>query len=92
MMEAFTPEQLFFVRYARTWCANYSNESMSMAVDTDDHSPELYRVNVPLANFEHFSRAYDCPVGSRMNPLKKCVLWWFFIYDDDEWKICTIVR
>lgn len=77
-METFTPEQLFFIVYAQTWCAAYrNNASLAYVIDTDEHVPEPYRVNLPLANFAPFSETFSCPIGSRMNlpPEKRCMLW-----------------
>lgn len=34
-----------------------------------------HRVIGTLSNSEDFSRAYNCPVGSRMNPERKCKVW-----------------
>ena len=41
----------------------------------DVHSPSRYRVIGTLSNIEEFSKAWQCPVGSPMNPTEKCVLW-----------------
>ena len=34
----------------------------------------LYRVKGMLSNFGRFSEAFNCPVGSAMNPVDKCVM------------------
>ena len=36
----------------------------------------LCRVLGPLSNSYDFSEAYKCPLGSPMNPEKKCHIWW----------------
>lgn len=35
----------------------------------------VFRVIGSLQNSEAFSKAYNCPVGSFMNPEKKCRIW-----------------
>lgn len=44
-------------------------------VVSDTHSPSQFRANVPLMNSKDFAAAFKCPVGSKMNPKEKCVVW-----------------
>ena len=46
----------------------------------DVHSPDHARVVLPLANFDQFAKAFNCPVDSRMNPKDKCIVWWMFYH------------
>ena len=39
------------------------------------HSPEKYRVNGALANFDEFAQTFQCPIGTNMNPKSKCHFW-----------------
>uniref|UniRef100_A0A0N5CA17 Peptidase_M13 domain-containing protein n=1 Tax=Strongyloides papillosus TaxID=174720 RepID=A0A0N5CA17_STREA len=70
-----TTNQLFFLAYANTWCEIVKKENINYILDSDSHSLGEYRVNVPLQNFPEFSTAFNCPIGSKMNPFKKCNLW-----------------
>ncbi|EFO15768.1 hypothetical protein LOAG_12742 [Loa loa] len=42
---------------------------------TSEHSPGSIRVKGPLSNSEDFAKAYNCPLGSPMNPQHKCRVW-----------------
>ncbi|GIY27266.1 neprilysin-1 [Caerostris darwini] len=70
-----SPEQLFFLGYASIWCANMTEEYAMGFTENDEHCPNKIRVNVPLANFKEFAKAYQCKPGTPMNPLEKCILW-----------------
>lgn len=70
-----TPDQLFFVGFAQTWCALQTPEVERLRVATDPHSPPRFRVNGPLSNFEGFAEAFSCPIGSPMRPERTCRVW-----------------
>nr|XP_033323580.1 neprilysin-2 isoform X1 [Megalopta genalis] len=71
----YTPEQLFWISAANTWCSKYRPEAMKLRITTGFHSPGKFRVLGPLSNMEEFSEDFNCPVGSKMNPEKKCSVW-----------------
>lgn len=74
-LEALTPEQLFFVSYARLWCSKARPESLLQQVMTDPHSPAEWRIKGAVQNSEYFARAFKCKKGAPMNPVKKCDVW-----------------
>uniref|UniRef100_A0A1I8P1P7 Peptidase M13 C-terminal domain-containing protein n=1 Tax=Stomoxys calcitrans TaxID=35570 RepID=A0A1I8P1P7_STOCA len=71
----YTNWQLFFIGYAQIWCETTLEEFQSAMASMDAHVPEKMRVIGPLSNFEAFSKAYQCPLGSGMNPQKKCKIY-----------------
>ncbi|KAI1285214.1 Neprilysin-1 [Halotydeus destructor] len=74
-MSRFTSDQLFFLSFASIWCENERRESMRNTVKYGSHSPSRFRVIGTLVNSKDFSKAFQCPAGSPMNPRGKCVLW-----------------
>ncbi|XP_076819952.1 phosphate-regulating neutral endopeptidase PHEX-like [Clavelina lepadiformis] len=71
----FTNDQLFFIGFATARCALYKPEAAIHDLAANVHSPGRFRVIGSLQNFDKFSKAFDCPVGSFMNPRHKCVIW-----------------
>ncbi|KAK3104558.1 hypothetical protein FSP39_004964 [Pinctada imbricata] len=67
--------QLFFLNYAQIWCGNMRDEEALEKIRTSVHSPGSIRVLGPLSNSEDFAEVYQCPKGSRMNPIHKCSVW-----------------
>ena len=50
-------------------------ELLKIQIITDEHSPAQFRVLGPLSNRQEFASDFNCPVGSPMNPVKKCEVW-----------------
>ncbi|TVQ92685.1 MAG: M13 family peptidase [Deltaproteobacteria bacterium] len=72
-----TPEQLFFVAYAQSWCSIYTPEAEKVQVRSDPHSPSRFRVNGPLRNLPYFGEAFGCERGAPLFPEADeiCVIW-----------------
>lgn len=68
-------KQLFFISFAQVWCSAVTNETSTLQIEKDPHSPAKYRVIGALSNMKAFSDEFKCNIGSRMNPRKKCELW-----------------
>ena len=47
--DGFTPEQRFFLSWARVWASNMRPEYIEMIITTDPHSPSSARVNAAPA-------------------------------------------
>jgi putative endopeptidase len=59
-VDGFTPEQRFFLAWARTWRSLARPEAMRAQVNTDSHAPAKWRVNGPLSNMPEFAKAWGC--------------------------------
>ncbi|XP_014603364.1 PREDICTED: neprilysin-1 [Polistes canadensis] len=69
-----THEQLLFLSFAHLWCEAYTASSLKWMLQ-DSHCPGHVRLRAVLKNSKEFSEAWKCPLGSNMNPIKKCRLW-----------------
>ncbi|MCB0493257.1 MAG: M13 family metallopeptidase, partial [Cyclobacteriaceae bacterium] len=58
-IDGFTPDQRFFLSVARIWRVKTRDEYMRTYVNTNPHSPAMWRVNGPLMNFTPFYEAFD---------------------------------
>jgi len=54
-----TPEQRFYLSYARVWRQNYTDEFLRLLVNTNPHSPSHFRCIGPLGNLPEFAAAFD---------------------------------
>ncbi|XP_011499234.1 PREDICTED: neprilysin-1 [Ceratosolen solmsi marchali] len=69
-----THDQLLFLSYAHMWCESFTYHDLKWMLQ-DPHCPGNIRLKMVLRNSKHFSKAWNCPIGSNMNPIKKCQLW-----------------
>lgn len=70
-----THRQLFFLNFAHVWCSKSTKEADHLQILSDPHSPGQFRVIGTLSNSVDFSREFNCPKNSPMNPEKKCIVW-----------------
>ena len=73
-LEQYTTEQIFFISFANAHCGVEDKEGLEFQIENDTHSPARYRVIGSVSNSVDFSRHFKCPVGSPMNPVKKCYI------------------
>lgn len=65
-IDGFTPDQRFFLSFAQVWRIKTRDETMRMRIQTDPHSPEMYRVNGPVSNMPEFYKAFGIKPGDKM--------------------------
>ncbi|KAI9014473.1 hypothetical protein CLU79DRAFT_766920 [Phycomyces nitens] len=86
-----TRDQLFYVNFGRIWCSKMTPAFSKQLVGKnnkkklinccptqvfiDEHSPGRWRVNGAVQNSKNFAKVFNCPAGSRMNPVDKCEMW-----------------
>ncbi len=64
-IDGLTPDQRFFLSWAQVWRANTRPEEMVSRIITDPHSPNEWRCNAPLSNFEPFYKAFNIQPGTK---------------------------
>jgi putative endopeptidase len=76
-LDSFTGDQRFFLGFAQSWRTVNRPESLKSRLRVDPHSPELFRVNVPLSNVQAFYDAFGISADSKMfRPAGERVLVW----------------
>ena len=66
LIDGFTPEQRFFLAWAQIWRQNIRPEALRVRINTDPHSPGVWRTNGPLSNMPQFAAAFGCKPGDPM--------------------------
>jgi putative endopeptidase len=76
-IDGFTPEQRFFLGYARGWATNMRIELARLVTKTNPHPLPKFRVNGPLSNMPQFAEAFSCKAGDPMVRAEKdrCQIW-----------------
>lgn len=65
-MDGFTPEQRFFLGFARIWAGAYNDDAMRNQLLTNPHSPGEYRVQGVLMNMPEWYTAFNIQEGDKM--------------------------
>jgi predicted metalloendopeptidase len=74
LIEGYTPDQRFFLSYARIWRAKWRG---GMSLNSDVHSPMFARVNAVVMQMPEFAKAFGCKEGDPMFlPADKRVTIW----------------
>jgi putative endopeptidase len=76
-IDAFTPEQRYFLAFAQIWRGLQRPEALRQRLLTDPHSPAKFRVLGPLYNMPEFFQAFGVTpqeARGRVNP-KPVVIW-----------------
>jgi putative endopeptidase len=74
-IDGYTPEQRFFLGFARVWCEKRRPEVARVRVLTDPHSPGKYRVDGVVQNMPEFQKAWGCKAGQPMVAENACHVW-----------------
>ena len=71
----YSSKQMFWISFSQVWCFRYRDETLKSQILTGSHSPGRFRVIGSLSNNRDFAKDFNCPIGSKMNPEKKCTVW-----------------
>jgi putative endopeptidase len=76
-IDGFTADQRFLLSYAQIWRIANREETMRTRLQTDPHSPEMYRINGPLVHFDPFYAAFNVKEGDAMylKPADRVRIW-----------------
>ena len=65
-IDGLTPEERFFMSWGTIWRTKYRDESLRSQVNTNPHSPGMYRANAPLRNVEAYYSTFNVQEGDSM--------------------------
>ncbi len=74
-IDGYTPEQRFFLGFARVWCEKRRPEYTRAQVTTNPHSPGKWRVDGVVQNMPEFQKAWGCKAGQPMVAANACHVW-----------------
>lgn len=71
----YTQKQLFWISYAQAESGVKGINSLKQQIEKDEHAPAEFRINGVVSNTPEFAIDFNCPMGSKMNPKRKCKIW-----------------
>lgn len=73
--DGFTPQQRFFLSWAKAWASLLTEERIRRQIQTDPHALPRWRVNGPLSNMPEFAEAFGCKLSQPMVRKNLCSIW-----------------
>ncbi|CAI5455106.1 unnamed protein product [Caenorhabditis angaria] len=76
-MEAYTPNQIFWITYGYSWCMKQSDSNLVHQLLTNPHAPAQCRTNQVMQDIPEFGQDFGCTKGSPMypEPAGRCKVW-----------------
>jgi len=71
----YNEQQLMLINAAQAYCAVINPQAYALILGMDEHAPPHDRVNGFMMNLPEYGRIFNCPAGSRLNPVAKCSVW-----------------
>ena len=65
-IDGYTPEQRFFLNFARIWRGSTRPERLEVLLNADPHAPAQFRAIGAASNLPAFATAFDCKAGDAM--------------------------
>jgi putative endopeptidase len=77
LIDGFSQDQRFFLNFATIWRNNMRPEALKVMINTNPHSPAMFRANGAPSNMDAFAAAFQCKPGDAMvrSGDKKVVIW-----------------
>ncbi len=77
LIEGFTPEQRFFLSWAKVWRVNSRPEALKQQILVDPHAPGQFRAIGAPTNLEEFFQAFGIKEGDPLwrPPAERCKIW-----------------
>ncbi|SFS05154.1 putative endopeptidase [Dyella sp. OK004] len=65
-IDGYTPDQRFFLNWARVWRGNIRPEAQLTLLNTDPHAPAQFRAIGAPSNMQAFAQAFQCKADAKM--------------------------
>ena len=65
-VDGYTPEQRFFLNFARVWRGNILPQRQEVLLNADPHAPAKFRAIGAPSNMAAFAQAFQCKAGDKM--------------------------
>jgi len=65
-IDGLSPEERFFMSWGTIWRTKYRDAALRSQINTNPHSPGMYRANAPLRNIDAFYTVFNIQKGDEM--------------------------